>query len=75
MSYFKVGSKDDGLAYYVWADNVQHGIRKVEAWLDMALAPQRIVAHAVLASDIPDGDDVLDEPEDEKESRTDGMEI
>lgn len=75
MSYFSVGTKDDSLSYYVWADNPQHAVRKVEKFLDMAFPPQRTIAQPVLAEGIPDGDDVIDEPETEKESRTDGMEV
>jgi hypothetical protein len=75
VSYFSVGTKDDSLAYYAWADNPQHAVRKVETYLDMAFPPQRVVSKAILADDIPDGDEVIDEPEEQKESRTDGMEI
>jgi hypothetical protein len=75
MSYFQVGTKDDSLAFYVWADNPQHALRKVEAHFDMAFPPQRVVVLSVLAEGIPDGDDVIDEPEDQKESRNDGLEV
>ena len=75
MSYFKVGTKSDSLAYYVWADNAQHALRKVEAHYDMALPPQSTYSAPVHdPAQIPDGDEVIDEPEDEKEARTDGME-
>lgn len=73
MSYFKVGTKDDSLEYFVWADNAQHAVRKVEAVIG-GLPPQRTFSTAVLADDIPEGDDVMDEPPEEMESRTDGME-
>jgi hypothetical protein len=75
VSYFQVGTKDDSLAFYVWADNPQHALRKVEAHFDMAFPPQRVTAQSVTAEAIPDGDDVIDEPKTEKESRTDGMEV
>lgn len=73
MSYFRVGTKDDGLAFYVWADNTAHAIRKVETQYDMAFPPQRTIAQPVTSDDIPDGDDVIGEPELEREARTDGQ--
>lgn len=62
------------MAYYVWADNSQHAVRKVEELVG-GLPPQRTFSTPVLAEEIPDGDDVMDEPQEEMESRTDGMEI
>jgi len=73
MSYFKVGTKDDTLEYFVWADNAKHAVRKVEAVIG-GLPPQRTFSTSVLADEIPGGDYVMDEPPEEMESRTDGME-
>jgi len=70
--YFRVGTKDDSLFHYVWADNVQHAIRKVESHFDMALPPMRVVAAAIRPEEIPEGDPVIDEPEQLREERTDG---
>lgn len=75
MSYWSVGTIDDDLTYFVWADNSAHAKRVAENEYDLALPPQRTVVKSVLADDIPDGDDVIGEPEEQKESRTDGMEI
>jgi hypothetical protein len=69
--YFRVGTKDDTLFHYVWADNVQHAIRSVETHFDMALTPQRIVAGAIRAEDVPEGDQVINEPEQMREERED----
>jgi hypothetical protein len=63
MSYFCVGTKDDSLKFYAWADNAQHAVRTVEAHYDMALPPQRVVATPIAAEEIPEGDDVIGEPE------------
>ncbi len=73
MSYFAVTTKDDTLSYYVWADNGQHAVRKIEN-LFGGLPPQRTVVKPIAAEEIPDGDDVIDEPEEQMESRTDGAE-
>ncbi len=74
MSYFRVGTKDDTLDFYVWADNGPHAVRTVEAHYDMSLPPQRTIALPVTPDDIPDGDEVIGEPDMEREARTDGME-
>lgn len=73
MSYFRVGTKDDTLEFYVWADNAPHAIRKVEAQYG-GMPPQRTFSLPILPENIPDGDDVMDEPPEEMEARTDGME-
>lgn len=69
--YFRVGTKDDTLFHYVWADNVNHAIRAVEAHFDMAMPPMRTVANEVAREDVPEGDQVIGEPEMEKEVRED----
>lgn len=74
MSYFRVTTLDDTLAHHVWADNKQHALRKVEE-LFGGLPPQRTLVNPVDAQDVPEGDDVIDEPVMEQESRTDGHEV
>lgn len=73
MSYFRVGTKDDSLAHFVWADNPAHAVRKVED-LYGGLPPQRTLSVACNAQDVPEDDDVIDEPDMEREARTDGLE-
>lgn len=73
MNYFRVGSKDDTLQHHVWADNPAHAVRKVEA-LFGGLPPQRTFSLPCKPEDVPEGDEVIDEPEMEREERTDAHE-
>lgn len=73
MSYFAVGNRTDSLRFYVWADNAQHAIRKVED-LYGGMPPQQTQSLSIAPEDIPEGDDVIDEPEDLREARTDSHE-
>jgi hypothetical protein len=74
MSYFRVTTPPDTLALYAWADNPQHALRKVEELVG-ALPPQRVKSLAIEADGVPEGCDVIDEPEMEREARTDGQEV
>lgn len=69
-SYWKVGTKDDSLSHYVWADNAQHAVRKVEAQYG-GMPPQRTTSVPVEGSTVPEGDEVIDEPQLEREARSD----
>ena len=69
--YFRVGTVVDTLFHYVWADNPQHAVRKVESHFDMALPPQQTRVAPIRPDEVPEGDDVIDEPELEKETRVD----
>ncbi len=73
MSYFKVTTPPDTLALYAWADNPAHALRKVEELVG-ALPPQRVRSLPIDGEDVPEGCDVIDEPELEREARTDGQE-
>lgn len=71
MSYFRVGTKQDSLPYFVWADNAQHAIRKVQEFAGDATVNGKSVYHGayIEREAIPEGADVVDEPEDLKETR------
>jgi hypothetical protein len=71
VSYFKV--KDDvcTLPWYVWADNKQHALRKVENLVGgIAAKNGREVCFPLTRDAVPQDADVIDEPEDQKEART-----
>jgi hypothetical protein len=71
MSYWRVGTKQDSLPYFVWADNAQHAIRKVQEFAGEALVNGCSIYQSayVERETIPEGADVVDEPEDLKETR------
>lgn len=71
MSYFRI--KDDvcTLPWYVWADNKQHAIRKVENLVGGVSARNgREVCFPIDSLNVPGDADVIDEPEDLREART-----
>jgi len=75
MSYFRI--KDDvcTLPWYVWADNKAHALRKVEHMVGGITARNgREVCFPVERSTLPEGVDVIDEPEDQREARTEESE-
>ncbi len=76
MSYFSVRLPDDTLPWYVWADNAQHAVRKVENMVGDATlnGRSRYRAESVMAEEIPPWYDIDDEPADEKAARMDGAE-
>ena len=72
MSYFRI--KDDvcTLPWYVWADNKQHALRKVENLFGGVTAKNgREVCFPVERDAVPVDADVIDEPEDLREARED----
>lgn len=73
MSYWKVGTKHDGLAYIVWADNQQHAQRFIEQLFGPMPNGQAVVK-AIGVGSVPAGYEVFNEPEQEREERTDGEE-
>lgn len=73
MSYWRVGSGEDTLPYYVWADNAQHAQRKIEA-LFGPFANNQCKVKAMNVGSLPAGTEVFDEPEQEREERIDGEE-
>jgi len=73
VSYFRV--KDDvcTLPHYVWADNKQHALRKIEALFGGVAAKNgREVVFPL--EHVPADAFVIDEPEDLREAREDGEE-
>jgi hypothetical protein len=70
VSYFRI--KDDvcTLPWYVWADNKQHALRKVESLVGGISARNgREVCFAIERDVLPEDADVIDEPEDQREAR------
>ena len=76
MSYYTVSLPDDSLPWYVWADNPQHAVRKIEnAYGDATLNGRtRYRANQVYEDEVPTWVDVIDEPDAERLSRLDGLE-
>lgn len=75
MSYFKI--KDDvcTLPWYVWADNKQHALRKIENLIGGVTAKNgREVVFPLEQSAVPEDADVIDEPEDLREARVESEE-
>ena len=75
MSYFKI--KDDvcTLPHYVWADNKQHALRKIENLFGGITAKNgREVVFPLAREAVPEDADVIDEPEDHKEARKEDLE-
>jgi hypothetical protein len=73
VSYWKVGTNVETLAYFVWADNAQHAQRAIEQ-LFGPMPNGRAVVKAVNVGSIPAGYDVFNEPDQEREERVDGEE-
>lgn len=72
--YFSVGNTSDSLSFYVWADNKHEASRMVDA-LYGPIAPQQLRVTQIKAEDVPEGDEVMNEPQLEKEARTDGYDV
>ena len=66
MSYWSVGSKNETLPLYVWADNAQHAQRKIEAMFGPFANGQAVVKQM---PSVPAAFEVFDEPENEREER------
>lgn len=73
MSYWAVSNRADTLRFYIWADNAQHALRKIEDAYG-GMPPQQTSSVAIKPEEIPEGDDVMDEPDMEREARTDAHE-
>ena len=68
MTYFKISHKEYSLAYYAWAANKDAAVRAVELAFSTIL-PKPLISAPIAREDIPDGESVVDEPEDQAEAR------
>lgn len=71
MHYFKVGTAVDTLNFFVWADNAAQAVRKVEVFAGEARHNGRslYVATLIDSLEVPEGDEVTDEPDDVRDAR------